>query len=180
LGFVLSMPGSEGSRRHLRVSTPREEELTVPFTVEELQTYFRRLRPVAELISLSAGGSGGLGGLRDDTPNPYYGQSEDLGVILTESYGMPHGLMTPLGLLRLETSCVVDESWREMVREVVGLEPYWGEWRTREVELPDGKVEHHRQFDCKVDHQGAKGPAWIVVQDIHGTTFPVPKTPVLH
>jgi len=134
-------------------------------SIEQLIEHFRRVRGIVSLISQIAGGCGGQ---RQgcDGPNPFYGQSGDLSIILGEYYGMPSGVTTPLGWLEIDTPCLVDESWRPKVEEKLGLIPVFGEWREWGGE---------RQFRSIYDDGslgGEMGPGWALVRDADGKPLP--------
>lgn len=97
--------------------------------------------------------------------NCCYGQMHDGGVILGEYYGMPHALCTPLGYIRLFTNCVVNRSWRPIVKERLGLLPVYGEVR-------DG------EFSSVYSNMGEHGPGWALERDLDGVPFDPPKTEI--
>jgi hypothetical protein len=138
------------------------------FTIEQLQDHFRRIYSIIGFISRTAKGRGGIcKGFPG--PNPFYGQSHDLGIILGEYYGHPSGLMTPLGWLEIDRPCVIDESWRPVVKEALGLEPYYGEWR---------KWAGKEEYRGIISSQGEHGPAWALLRDTDGNPLDEPQTPI--
>ncbi len=136
-------------------------------SIEQLQDHFRRLYSIIGFISRTAGGCGGQ---RQgcDGPNPFYGQSGDLSVILGEYYGMPAGVTTPLGWLQIDRPCIVDESWRPKVEEALGLVPVYGEWKEW------GGEREFRAIYNDGPMGGEQGPGWALARDTDGN--PLPKT----
>jgi hypothetical protein len=141
------------------------------YTIKQLQDHFRRIYSIIGFISRAAGGRGGMD-MGWPSPNAYYGQSHDLGIILGEYYGMPSGVSTPLGWLKIDTPCIVDESWRPKAKEALGLEPLYGEWRERNGESVFSPVWTTGPMG------GEMGPGWALLRDTDGNTLDKPETPI--
>jgi len=142
-----------------------DKRMAMKYTIEQLRSHYRRLYSVISFISRAAGGNGGI----RDGVNPFYGQSGDLSIILGEYYGMPHSITSPLGSLKIDTPCVVDESWRPKVEEALGLKPAFGRYITR-----DGvQVWSHIYTDM-----GCMGPGWALLRDVDGMSLPETTTAI--
>jgi len=144
-------------------------ELPMTYSIKQLQDHFRRVYSIIGFISRAAGGNGRVSA-GWPSPNAFYGQSHDLGIILGEYYGMPSGLMTPLGWLKIDTPRIVDESWRPKVREALGLKPLYGEWRDRDGESVFSPVWTTGPLG------GETGPGWALLRDTDGNPLDKPTT----
>jgi len=140
-------------------------------SIEQLQAHYRRIYSIVGFISRVAGGCGGQ---RDgcDGPNPFYGQSHDLGIILGEYYGMPAGVTTPLGWLQIDTPCVINESWRPEVEKALGLVPVYGEWKEWNGERQFRSIYNDGPLG------GEMGPGWALLRDTDGNPLDKAETPI--
>jgi len=129
-------------------------------SIDALKDHYRRIYGIVAVISSAVGEQ-----MAVESPNPFYGQSGDLGVMLCEYYGMPHGLTTPLGGMRIKTPCTVNESWRPKVMEALGMEPVWGKWKEW-----NGKQEFRAIYDDG-PLGGEKGPVWSLQRDADGSAL---------
>lgn len=138
------------------------------FTIEELKEHYKRVRGIVNFIGRQVGRIDKV-----EQPNPFYGQSHDLGIILGEYYGTPCGVSTPLGWLRIRSSnCAIDESWRPVVKKALGLEPYYGEWRTPKG--VSGRV--WSPIYTTGPFGGEMGPGWALLRDVNGDLLDKPET----
>jgi hypothetical protein len=141
---------------------------------DTLVTHFKRLAPIVRFTAEAAHaparyGPHGFGDSLKSALNPCYGQMSDLGVVLGAYYSGPHSLATPLGYLRIGSSCSGDEAsgWYDKVHERLGLKPIYGEMR-------NGVWGAHYAPDV-----GELGPGYAVLRDMDGRPFDEPKTPIL-
>lgn len=140
-------------------------------SIDVLIEHYRCIYSIIGFISRAAGGRGGQR-KGCSGPNPYFGQSGDLSIILGEYYGMPHTLTTPLGSMQIDTPCVIDESWRPQIREALGLEPHYGEWREEGGEM----VWSHIYTEGPTG--GCQGPGWALTRDTDGNPLPETTTQI--
>lgn len=135
-------------------------EKTALLDLNALQNYFDRIKKVIKFLSELANGKGRA---RDSSPNSYYSQTGNFALGLNEYYGMPSGLMTPLGYWQIDTSCIVTRKWLEPAKEQLQLIPYWG----ANVEA----AKKGAKFRDVRSAQGCHGPIWQIGCDMEGHSF---------
>lgn len=104
-------------------------------------------------------------------PNTFYGnlmpsleEGAPFGLGMSEYYGMPAKMMTPLGGITFHGSTSVDDSWRQPVHERFGLVPLWGYY---DADRPQG-IDN---FNAVNERDGSFGPIWGIERDYDGEPF---------